>query len=62
MFVLIRAYELTSSTLSISDRIALTMERGGISILFTSVTDLIAFCVGATSPLSIYNNYIKCIL
>ena len=52
MFVLLRAYELTSPSLSIAERIALTMERGGVSILFTSITDLVAFCVGAVSPLS----------
>eukprot|EP01084_Bolivina_argentea_P238152 400109_1 len=50
MFVLLRAYELSDRSLSIADRIALTMQRGGISILFTSITDLVAFCVGATSP------------
>ena len=55
MFVLLRAYELTSTSLPIPERIALTMQRGGISILFTSITDLIAFCVGAVSPLSDYS-------
>eukprot|EP01084_Bolivina_argentea_P039220 72496_1 len=49
MFVLLRAYELTNPNDSIGNRIALTMERGGISILFTSITDLVAFCVGSTS-------------
>ena len=49
MFVLLRAYELTASSLSIQERMALTMERGGLSIMFTSITDLLAFCVGATS-------------
>eukprot|EP01084_Bolivina_argentea_P160138 278870_1 len=49
MFVLLRAYELTSPLLTIEQRMALTMERGGISILFTSITDLLAFCIGSTS-------------
>ena len=49
MFVLLRAYELTSSRMSVERRIGITMERGGISILFTSVTDLVAFCIGSTS-------------
>ena len=55
MFVLLRAYELTHPSLGIPERIALTMERGGISIMFTSITDLVAFCVGAVSPLSKHN-------
>ena len=49
MFVLLRAYELTPSKMSVLKRMGTTMERGGISILFTSVTDLVAFCVGSTS-------------
>ena len=49
MFVLLRSYELTSPSLSVEERIGLTMERGGVSILFTSVTDLVAFGIGSTS-------------
>ncbi len=49
MFVLLRSYDLTSDKLTIQNRIVLTLERGGISILFTSLTDLVAFCVGSTS-------------
>ena len=48
-FVLLRSYDLTHSKLSIQQRIILTMERGGVSILFTSLTDLVAFCIGYLS-------------
>ena len=54
MFVILRAYELTSPLLTIQERIKLTMERGGVSIMFTSITDLVAFCVGSTSSLSFF--------
>ena len=49
MFVLLRSYELTSVSLTVEERMKTTMERGGISILFTSVTDLVAFSIGSTS-------------
>ena len=49
MFVLLRSYEMTSHKLEIEDRIAQTMQHGGISILFTSTTDLLAFSIGSTS-------------
>ena len=51
--MLLRAYELTSPEMTIPERIALTMERGGVSIMFTSITDLVAFLIGSTSALSI---------
>ena len=53
MFVLLRAYELTSPEMTIQERIALTMERGGVSIMFTSITDLVAFLIGSSSALSV---------
>ena len=49
MFVLLRSYELTSSQLPVKQRIIITMQRGGVSIFFTSITDLIAFAVGTAS-------------
>merc|ERR1719334_1692877 len=50
MFLMLRAYELTSSSLTLSERMRETMQHGGVSILFTSITDLVAFGVGAASP------------
>ena len=49
--MLLRAYEMTCPSLPIPNRIQETMQHGGLSILFTSITDLMAFSIGANSPL-----------
>ena len=51
MFVLLRAYEMTPSTCSLSDRMKATMQHGGVSILYTSTTSLMVFAVGANLPI-----------
>ena len=61
MFVLLRAYEMTSPSHPVSDRIKETMQHGGVSIFFTSITDLMAFGIGSFSPFgAVYTFCIYC--
>eukprot|EP00960_Hanusia_phi_P047419 758398-Hanusia_phi.AAC.1 len=52
-YVLVQAYHCTAESLppeaSVKDRLALTFKTAGVSIFFTSITDFIAFAVGASS-------------
>jgi len=57
MFVLLRSYELTSPALSVAERVAETMERGGVSILFTTITDIVAFGIGASSTFGAVSSF-----
>lgn len=45
-FVIMGAYSLIPHTTPIEERISLTMQKAGSSILVTSVTDFVAFIVG----------------
>ena len=56
-FVLLRSYDLTNNKLNIQNRIILTMKRGGVSILFTSLTDLVAFCIGYVSKFKAVSSF-----
>lgn len=49
MFVLLSGLASTSTNDDIETRIGNTMKHSGISITITSVTDIVAFCVGSTS-------------
>eukprot|EP00403_Amphidinium_massartii_P048273 CAMPEP_0178464984 /NCGR_PEP_ID=MMETSP0689_2-20121128/51122_1 /TAXON_ID=160604 /ORGANISM="Amphidinium massartii, Strain CS-259" /LENGTH=788 /DNA_ID=CAMNT_0020091899 /DNA_START=162 /DNA_END=2525 /DNA_ORIENTATION=- len=48
-FVITNAYDATDASLPIPDRIELAMNRVGVSITLTSLTDIAAFLLGATS-------------
>lgn len=52
-YVLIQAYHVAAKTLptdhTIEDRIAETLQHAGVSVFFTSITDMIAFLVGISS-------------
>jgi len=50
MFVLVRAFDLTSKDASVETRIVNTMKGAGVGIFFTSVTDFVAFMIGYASP------------
>lgn len=49
MFVLLSGLAYQSSSDTIETRIGKTMKQSGISITITSLTDVVAFCVGTTS-------------
>ena len=49
MFVLLSGLADTSSLDDIETRIGKTMRQSGIAITITSLTDVIAFCAGASS-------------
>ena len=53
MYVVLRAYDLSDPKLSVSHRIGHSMQHAGVSILFTSITDLIAFLLGSVSPFGV---------
>jgi predicted RND superfamily exporter protein len=56
MFILMAGFRQTDIRLSIEERISETFRSSAISVTITSLTDLLAFCIGATSPfLSIRN-------
>merc|ERR1712012_119090 len=57
MFVITRAYELTDPGLSVEDRISKTMRTAGTAIFFTSITDLLAFLIGATGQFESINSF-----
>ena len=47
MFVLLKAFKQSNEMLDVSDRISYTMKHAGVSICFTSITDLTAFFITA---------------
>ena len=51
MFIIVGAYRNTDESLPLEERIAKAMGRCGASVLFTSVTDTVAFLLGANSSL-----------
>ena len=51
MFIIVAAFDAQDDKLPSSERLALALRRCGISITYTSVTDVVAFYLGATSAL-----------
>ncbi|XP_069119204.1 patched domain-containing protein 3-like [Argopecten irradians] len=51
MFILLSCLAECSTKRSIEDRIKETMRTGGVSITITSVTQFLAFAIGATAPI-----------
>ena len=51
MFIMISAWRKTNPSLPVQDRISGTFEDAAVSISITSVTDILAFCVGSISPI-----------
>ena len=52
MFYLMTEWRLTSIRDSIETRLTVTMRNAAVSITITSLADIFAFCIGATSPFS----------
>ncbi|CAD5115000.1 DgyrCDS4024 [Dimorphilus gyrociliatus] len=50
MFILMSGWRQTEITSSVDERIAQTLRSSAISVTITSLTDLLAFCIGATTP------------
>ncbi|KAJ8036579.1 Patched domain-containing protein 3 [Holothuria leucospilota] len=50
MFIMNSAWRMTDINLSVKKRMAATYEDAAVSITITSLTDIIAFCVGAICP------------
>ena len=48
---MISAWRMTNSSLSVQERMAATYEEAAVSITITSLTDILAFCVGSISPI-----------
>ncbi|ELT98645.1 hypothetical protein CAPTEDRAFT_154215 [Capitella teleta] len=57
MFILLSGWRRTDVHASIEDRIAETFRTSAISMTITSLTDLLAFCIGATSPFLSVKNF-----
>ena len=52
MFVIVESYKrltLQQQKLPIEERIALTLRHAGVSITVTSITDMVAFGIGAST-------------
>lgn len=60
VFVLINSYSLTFTRTSSKERVMITMRDSGLSITITTLTSLISFTIGATSPYLAIKNF--CIL
>ena len=50
-YVIVNQFKLTRDTLPLEERIAATLRNCGMAILYTSLTDFIAFFLGSTSSL-----------
>uniref|UniRef100_A0A7E4VIM3 SSD domain-containing protein n=1 Tax=Panagrellus redivivus TaxID=6233 RepID=A0A7E4VIM3_PANRE len=61
-FLMLASWHETSRRLSVEDRIEAAMRHAGVSITITSVTDALAFLIGAIAPLPavIYFCYYSC--
>ena len=57
MFILMSGWRQTDLKLSIEERMANTFRSSAISVTITSLTDLLAFCIGATSPFLAVKNF-----
>lgn len=51
MFIMISAWRLTNPSQSVKERMATTYEEAAVSITITSLTDILAFCIGSISPI-----------
>ena len=47
-------------TVSQGERLSGTLRSAAVSITITSLTDLLAFCIGATSPFLSVRNFCAC--
>ena len=57
MFIILSGWRRTDLQLSVEDRISETFRTSAISVTITSLTDLLAFCIGATSPFLSCKNF-----
>ena len=57
MFILMSGWRQTDLKASIEDRVSETFRSSAISVTITSLTDLLAFCIGATSPFLSVKNF-----
>ena len=57
MFILLSGLADTSSKDDVETRIGQTMRTSGIAITITSITDVIAFCAGASSAFPSVRNF-----
>ena len=57
MFILMAGYRQTDIRLSHLDRISETYRTSAISVTITSLTDIIAFCIGISSPFKSIRNF-----
>ena len=57
MFILMSGWRQTDLKAPIEDRISETFRSSAISVTITSLTDLLAFCIGATSPFLSVKNF-----
>ncbi len=60
MFQLLAEYRQSHIRDTIEERMASTLRSTAVSITITSLTDLIAFCIGATSPFVSIRNFCAC--
>lgn len=51
MYVLVNAFLMTRESLDLEDRVAIACRNAGVPILYTSLTDFVAFLLGSTSSL-----------
>ena len=57
MFILISGWRQTDVDADTETRVAQTFRSSAISVTITSLTDLLAFCIGATSPFLNVKNF-----
>ena len=57
MFILMSGWRQTDLKAPIEERISETFRSSAISVTITSLTDLLAFCIGATSPFLSVKNF-----
>lgn len=60
MFQLMTEWRQTNVRDSIESRMAATMRSAAVSITITSLTDILAFCIGATSPFMSVKYFCAC--
>ncbi|KAJ8036580.1 Patched domain-containing protein 3 [Holothuria leucospilota] len=51
MFIMVATWRHTNQNLSVQERMAVTYEDAALSITITSLTDIMAFCIGAICPI-----------
>ena len=60
MFELMTEWRSTSTRENTELRLANTLRSAAVSITITSLTELLAFCIGATSPFLGVRNFCAC--